>query len=223
MSKKKDKPELTPEEKALKAQKGRRDGYLMIFLALVCFAVGAYFRESASAHYKLLVQHGDNGQIFDQSVIFMLRHDRSGGYGLIVNRPDEKNTGYYYGGPVEPDKIAGLYTQAEGFDAGVPVGHTGLYYIEGADAEKLRDLDPPPAWFIVTRGYAGWGSRQLDRELLRERWKIVDMDLPLVTETTPEFMWRAATEKASIAEEAQKRGVEPSAIERERSKPPSGI
>ncbi|HRI75509.1 MAG TPA: YqgE/AlgH family protein [Alphaproteobacteria bacterium] len=217
------KPELSPEQKAVKAQKSRRDGYVLIFLALMLFAVGTYFRESDSAHHKLLVHNGAVGSVFEQSVLVMLKHDASGGYGVIINRPDEKNPGYFVGGPMEPEKISALYKGVANFEGGVPVGDTGLYYIEGARAEELRKLNPPPAWFIVIRGYAGWSPRQLDREILREWWKIADMDLPLVTETSPEFIWRAATDKAALAEEAAKRGIEPAALEEERKNKKDGL
>lgn len=217
------KPELTPEQKALKAQKSRRDGYLLIFLALLLFAVGTYFRESDSAHHKLLVHNGAQGSIFEQSVVFMVKHNSSGAYGVVINKPDAKNPGYFFGGPVEPEKISALYKGVANFEGGVPVGDTGLYYIEGPRAEELRKLNPPPAWYIVLRGYAGWAPRQLDREILREWWKIADMDLPLVTETSPEYMWRAANDKVSLAEEAARRNVDPSVIQEERKKPPKGI
>lgn len=212
--------ELTPEQKAIKAQKSRRDGYLMIFLALLLFAVGAYFRESEPAHHKLLVHQGDERSIFNQSVIMMVKHNRTGAYGVIVNRPDEENPGYYYGGPVEPEKIAGFYAGVANFEGGVPLSDTGLYYVEGARAEELRKLDPPPPWYIVTRGYAGWSPRQLDREIFREWWKIAEFDLPLVTETSPEFMWRAAMDKIDIATQAARRGVDPAKIEEEKRNPP---
>lgn len=190
--------------KAMQAHKKRRNGYVLIFLALLLFAVGTYFRTSEPAHLKLLVQHGENGKVFDQSVIFMLKHNPTGAYGLIVNRPDEKNEGYYYGGPVEPDKIAALYTGIANFEGGIPVADTGLYYIEGERAEELRKINPPPKWFIITRGYTGWGMRQVDREILRESWKVASFNLPLITETDPEYIWRAATEQVTTEEAAKK-------------------
>lgn len=217
------KPELTPEQRMAKKQKSRRDGYILIFLALLLFAVGAYFRESDSAHHKLLVNQGEGGSLFSQSVVLMVKHDVSGGYGLIVNRPDENHEGYYYGGPVEPDKISGLYRGVDNFEGGERLGNTGIFYVEGERAEELRKLDPPPDWYIVLRGYAGWSPRQLDREILREWWKIAELDLDLLTETDPEFMWRATTEKITTAEEAAKRGVDPSVIEEEKKKPRGGI
>jgi putative transcriptional regulator len=210
---------LTPEQKAIKAQKSRRDGYLLIFLALLLFAVGAYFRESEPAHHKVLVNQGSGGPNFEQTVVMMVKHDKSGAYGLIVNRPDEKNPGYYYGGPVQPDRVAALYTGVANFEGGVPLSDTGIYYVEGPQAEELRKLDPPPPWFIVTRGYSGWSQRQLDREIFREWWKIADFDMLLLTETSPEFMWRAAMDKIEVAEEAARRGVEPAKIEEEKRNP----
>jgi putative transcriptional regulator len=214
--------ELTPEQKARKAQKKRREGYLLVFLALLLFALGAYLRESESAHHKLLVNQGSGGPNFEQTVVVMVKHDSLGAYGLIVNRPDEKNPGYYYGGPVQPDKISGLYTGVDNFEGGIPLSDTGIYYIEGERAEELRKLDPPPPWFIVLRGYSGWSKRQLDREILREWWKIAEVDLPAVTQTDPEFIWRAVSEKLKVEEEAAKRGLTPDELEEKRKKP-SGI
>lgn len=216
------KVELTPEQKARKAQKKRRDGYLLVFLALLLFALGAYFRESESAHHQLLINQGHGGPNFEQAVVVIVKHDRLGAFGLIVNRPDEKNPGYYYGGPVQPNKISALYTGVDNFEGGLPLSDTGIYYVEGERAEELRKLDPPPPWFIITRGYSGWSKRQLDREILREWWKIADVDLPAVTETDPEFIWRAVSEKLTVAEQTTKRGVPPEELPEKRKKP-SGI
>lgn len=205
--------------KARTAQKRRRHGYLLIFVALLLFAVGTYFRTSEPAHLKLLVQSGGGGGVFDEAVLLVLKHDKTGAYAVMINRPDEKNPGYYYGGPVGPDKIAGLYAGIANFEGGVPVGDTGLYYIEGERAEELRKINPPPAWFVITRGYAGWAPRQLDREILRETWSVLPFDLPLVTETDPDFIWRAAMDKVALEKEARKKGVTPEELsDKERKK-----
>lgn len=132
---------------------------------------------------------------FRRTVVLLLDHDADGTLGVVVNRPtglpvrqvlppwhDEVVAPpvVFSGGPVSPDSALGLARLASGVprDAGGPVGWKRLYSDVG-----LVDLDAPPdllragvAAMRVFAGYSGWGSGQLDEELRRGSWHIVDAD-----------------------------------------------
>jgi len=120
---------------------------------------------------------------FAGAVVFVVRHDRSGAYGLIVNKPHPDHDGYFYGGPVKPEQISALHTNDVNLKTSVELKGTGLWYVEGAEAEALRDMNPKPRWFRVMRGYAGWDPKQLDGEIKHDFWKLVDFSDKALTRT----------------------------------------
>ena len=71
------------------------------------------------AHHQLLVSTPDTkGSVFDQTVILMLQHRKSGSFGLIVNKPD-KSGDFYIGGPMQPEKIYALHSTDVTFPSSV--------------------------------------------------------------------------------------------------------
>lgn len=147
----------------------------MIALAFFLFWLGGEFREPLIAQHKLLVADGaENGNFFDKAVIYVVRHDREGAYGLIVNNPG-------IGGPVEEEKVSSLYMRRE--DA-LPV------YTEDVDS-----IPKDAIWSLVVKGYSGWSRKQLDREIRRKDWRVLDFDGALVADTDPQLMWDAAMQR----------------------------
>ena len=127
----------------------------------------------------------------------MLHHDPEGALGVIINRPTElllaellprwtellAPPGFVFsGGPVEADGFIGVgraATVAEVPDEAIAVTGTDLVTVDlqgdpaltGAYIDRLR----------VFRGYAGWGPRQLDTEMVAGAWFSVD--------SKPDDMW----------------------------------
>lgn len=144
---------------------------------------------------------------FYQTVILLVRHDRNGALGIVVNRPlgerplasllealGEKDSGaagnvrIFAGGPVEPQR---------GF-----VVHSAEYHrpdtleIDGRVAmtssrEVLRDLGTAqgPKQSLVAFGYAGWGPGQLENEFAKGAWFITPQDAKLVFEQDRDKVW----------------------------------
>jgi putative transcriptional regulator len=133
---------------------------------------------------------------FRRTVVLVLTHDAEGAVGLVLNRPTDIAIGealprwvdvtappacLYVGGPVQPDAAIGL-----GF--GGTVGDDPLLGLMGA-----VDLDGEPDTHRAVRvfiGYAGWGPGQLDSELARDDWLVVDAEIGDVSTAAPAALWR---------------------------------
>lgn len=145
----------------------------------------------------------DDG-LFHRSVILMLQHDDNGAQGVVLNKPlgaevDSVLPGWgehiaspqtlFQGGPVQLDSALGLVTVQD--DDDLPPGSQRLF-----GSVAIIDLDTPPLLVMpevgglrIFAGYAGWSSGQLEDELRRGSWFVVD-SLPgdLLT-SDPDRLW----------------------------------
>lgn len=115
---------------------------------------------------------------FFRTVVLILQDDEEGSLGLVLNRatselvadhlpgwePLEEGRFVHYGGPVEPEVAIALGPGGAGDPTAVP----------GLDLVDLSDppVATPPAVRIYS-GYAGWGSGQLDEEVVEGSWYVV--------------------------------------------------
>ena len=166
----------------------------------------------------LVAAPGMSDPRFAKTVIFLVRHDRNGAMGLIVNRvlgvgsaarllegagidpkgvDGEAKVRVHYGGPVAPKR---------GF-----VLHSGDYAEEGtlevtdrvsvtAAAQILHAIAKgkgPHRGFLAV-GYAGWAPNQLEDELARKDWVVVPSDDRLVFDTHMATKWRRAMDRHGV-------------------------
>lgn len=151
----------------------------------------------SSTRGRLLVASPDlEDPNFRRTVVLMLAHDGDGALGLVLNRPTEIALSdvladwvdvsappacLYVGGPVQPEGVVGLGVDRTG-DADRVVGEIGPV-----------DLDAAPTLHADVRvfvGYSGWGPGQLDGELARGDWLVVDARPDDVVTTAPDSLWR---------------------------------
>ena len=125
---------------------------------------------------------------FRRTVVLVCEHNDEGALGLVVNRATPLEVAeavpelagmlgdsarLWAGGPVQPQSIvllAELEEQPE--DALMVVGDIGLV-LQGADLDDLALGDRGARAFL---GYAGWGPGQLESELERDDWIVVDAE-----------------------------------------------
>jgi putative transcriptional regulator len=146
---------------------------------------------------------------FDHAVILVVRHDRSGALGIIINMPagerplaemmaaiGEAGTPpgtltVYAGGPVQPELAL--------------VVHTAEYHLQGTldidgriamtmDAQILRDIAARkgPQKMLFAFGYAGWGGGQLENEMDHNVWFTAPEDPQLVFDAARDKVWDLA-------------------------------
>ena len=142
---------------------------------------------------------------FFRSVVLVLDHDEHGALGVVINRPSELPVGavlpawsgavseprvLFAGGPVAPDSAlaVGVATgagPAEGFKR--LSGSYGLVDLDADPLEVTGDL----AGLRVFSGYAGWGSDQLEAEILEGSWYVVNASPADVLDSEPTALWRS--------------------------------
>ncbi|MGZ4796232.1 MAG: YqgE/AlgH family protein [Acidimicrobiia bacterium] len=151
----------------------------------------------ASTRGRLLVASPDLGDPnFRRTVVLMVAHDAEGAVGLVLNRPTDITLAdalpdwmsssappacLFIGGPVQPEAAIGI---GRGVSAAgdLVIGDLGAVDLDGdaAGHDSVR----------VFIGYSGWGPGQLDGEIARGDWLVVDALTSDVVATTPETLWR---------------------------------
>ena len=147
---------------------------------------------------------------FAQTVILMVRHDKEGAFGIVINRPvGERSiaalleaTGHddadvagilrvFSGGPVQPELgfvvHSAEYRRAETVDVDGRVAMT-------ASRQVLLDIghSQGPEKSLFALGYAGWGPGQLEGELARHNWFTTPEEPKLVFDDDRGNLWEDA-------------------------------
>jgi putative transcriptional regulator len=180
---------------------------------------------------KLLVAKPSMGDPrFRKTVILMVRHDETGAFGLVVNRPlgrveisendkaedkkDKPDGGTaeksaktakvrlraFAGGPVAPRKAFVIHSPDYRIDATVRVN--AEVSVTG-DRRIMQDImaGAGPKKVLYIMGYSGWGAGQIENEMRRNDWYTAPVDARLIFgEQDAEAVWEKAVK-------AQLRGI----------------
>ncbi|MCC6508380.1 MAG: YqgE/AlgH family protein [Pirellulaceae bacterium] len=139
---------------------------------------------------------------FLRSVVYIVKHDDEGAYGLILNRPTnlsvgalleqileekvENNEPIYHGGPVE-GPIVLVHEQASSEEtAYVP----GVYLSSNQD-ELAKVCSQSANRYRVFNGYAGWAPQQLEEELKQGGWLVWKLTKDDIF-SPPDEIWQTA-------------------------------
>jgi putative transcriptional regulator len=150
---------------------------------------------------------------FQQTVILMVRHDRNGAYGIVINRPlgerpwtvllqalGEKDAAadgsvrIFMGGPVQPE--IGFVVHSSEYHRSGTIDVDGHVAVTSS-REILNDIAhrQGPKQALVAFGYAGWGAGQLEGELAQRAWFMMPADARLIFETDRDAVWDEAMKR----------------------------
>lgn len=124
------------------------------------------------------------------TVIYICEHTEHGALGLVINRPTDLTIGdllqridlklsleigpisqspVFFGGPVQTDRGFVLHMPRGEYSSSIALGDDVALT---TSRDILQDVanGRGPAQILVTLGYAGWGSGQLEDELARNAW-----------------------------------------------------
>jgi putative transcriptional regulator len=148
---------------------------------------------------------------FDHAVILMVRHDKDGAFGIVINRPigerslasvlaalgdkDSAATGnvrIFLGGPVQPEIGFVVHSTDYRLDETIAVdAHVAVT----SSPKVLRDIADKkgPSKSLTAFGYAGWAPGQLEGELERNVWYTAPQDPGVVFDDDRDKLWDHAT------------------------------
>jgi putative transcriptional regulator len=150
---------------------------------------------------------------FTQTVVLMARHDKTGAFGIVINRPvgerplasllealGEKDAGVegtvriFAGGPVQRD--LGFVVHSADYRASGTIDVDGRVAVT-ANRDVLRDIarKQGPKKSLIAFGYAGWGPGQLEGEMALRAWFTAQDDEGLVFDEDRDKVWDAAMKR----------------------------
>lgn len=123
---------------------------------------------------------------FQESVVYIVEHDLFHALGYIINKP------------LDAEQMAEVFpggTNGRMAFYGGPVGYPDRSTVigNGPDGPILNKRQDGQEYIMA--GYAGWTFMQLNYELLRGAWDVIDYDPALMFGTEPAAIWAAARER----------------------------
>ncbi len=158
----------------------------------------------------------DENDSFFKSVIYICSHDKQGAMGFVINKklkdfsfsdlavpvPDIRldsleHMYLYQGGPVE--KVRGFVLHSsEYFKPGTYKVDSDIAVSSSIDVLKDIAYGIGPNENLVALGYCAWDARQLEREILSNRWLVMGADKEILFHTEDELKWDHAMDKTGI-------------------------
>jgi putative transcriptional regulator len=129
--------------------------------------------KSPAAGEILIATAKSHDPVLSKSVVVLIRCDRDGAMGLIVNRPNGKA---YEGGPIELGvrTLVRSSTKPEGAERITD----NLFMLPGISTSGR-----------VYAGYTGWSAQQLKDEIARGLWKVHPAEAAIVFDANPATLW----------------------------------
>ncbi len=141
---------------------------------------------------------------FSQTVVLLIDYNWQGAMGLIINRPTEvrlskvfpgieglrdRTDTVYIGGPVARNQMMLLIRSSN-----PPGGSLHIFediYASSSQTVVKRMIDDggPQERFRVYAGYAGWAPGQLDQELSRGDWHLLQANAETLFDKAPQEVW----------------------------------
>lgn len=168
-------------------------------------------------HHFLIASPNIDGGIFQQSLVYICRHDKQGVLGLVLNKPlyhshvtqlfEELDINVTTpnlhkkhpldGGPVNPEVGFVLHT-------GQPDWASSFAISENICITTSKDILHNIAsgqgveHFELCLGHASWGKGQLEQELSQGDWFVLPATLSLIFDTPYAERWQLASDTLGI-------------------------
>jgi putative transcriptional regulator len=153
---------------------------------------------------------------FAEAVIYMVKHDADGAFGLVINRPMAKGPFedllksfgteikdaqgevlVHYGGPVRMQQGFVLHSDDIMIESSMKVIN-GIAMTADVKIIEALARGKGPTQSLVMLGYAGWAPGQLEMELKANSWFVIPGDKSLVFGKDADKKWREAMDKRRI-------------------------
>ncbi|MEE4211320.1 MAG: YqgE/AlgH family protein [Parvularcula sp.] len=140
-----------------------------------------------------------NDTPFGQAVVLICSHDEEHAFGLVVNKPmhglsvaevveemeitgDElsEHANVFFGGPVDMQRGAVLHSRDYERPETMQVAPGVALTASRQALEAICDDQKAPRSFMLVMGHAGWEAGQLENEVKRNDWMVIDATPSLI-------------------------------------------
>lgn len=163
--------------------------------------------------------------VFAGTLTYICEHNEHGALGIVVNRPtsityadmfdqisiplhqpDLEKMPVHFGGPVQTERGFVLHDSPQHWESTLRIG-SNMALTTSKDILLAMGEGKGPRNMIITLGYAGWESGQLEHEMSENTWLTVQASQHILFDLPPEERYPAAMallgiDYASLAEEA---------------------
>lgn len=162
----------------------------------------------------LVARRGFLDPNFNQTVVYLLQHDREATFGLVVNRPAGTSLSdtlpytadtpfasspVYRGGPMDPDMLVMLIRNSPGS----PLMRQVIDTVQASVSLQVLDellVDHKPLDEVrFYLGYAGWSPGRLEQELAHHYWHLVKGDAAAVFGADAVGLWQQLIDRLEPA------------------------
>jgi putative transcriptional regulator len=156
---------------------------------------------------------------FSRTVVWLLQHDEHATFGLIINRPLERTLSdaiatvrdswlqalpVYHGGPVDTNMLVMLVRGPVSPEISRHVTADVHASIHGQLLNELL-LEPRPASRVrFFLGHAGWVPGQLEAEVSRGNWRVLEGDVEFVFGPDTTGLWETLIDRIEPAADIDK-------------------
>ncbi len=170
---------------------------------------------SLSNHFLIAMPALDDPN-FHHTTTYICEHDEDGALGIVINRPLNmrlveilkhmdiepcsdaiSSLPVYMGGPVQSDRGFVLHEPSGNWEATLKVTEK-IGITSSRDILQAIAAGEGPDKAIVTLGYAGWGSGQLEQELAANTWLSGPASSEILFDTPSEKRWMAAAASLGV-------------------------
>jgi len=177
-------------------------------LALLALATAAFAQGSSKALF-LIARPGMPDPNFRETVVLVTQEESAEATGVVINRPSNRSLAevlpgerfkpfkepIFFGGPVAPQGLFAVF-QADRFSGAAVRMLPGLYLAVVPDSIDALLNNPPPKIRFFS-GFSGWAPGQLQAELDRGDWLVVDADAETVFQKDTSRLWQDMVRRAS--------------------------
>jgi putative transcriptional regulator len=193
--------------------------YHVVVLAslLVCLTgVGSAQAEEFRTGQLLVASTEMTDPRFVETVIYLVKHDAEGAFGLVINRPlakgsledllkelgigEEHASGdivLHYGGPVS--RLSGFILHSDDVTLATSTKvKDGIAMTTDTKIIQMIAQAKGPQQYLVMLGYAGWAPGQLEDEISAGAWHTIPADKALIFGGDADKKWRQAMDRRQV-------------------------
>ena len=154
---------------------------------------------------------------FSRSLTYICEHNEHGAMGIVINQPtglhlkemlmqvdenievdeDKAQQIVLAGGPVSPDRGFILHTTQPGWSSSMSLT-SEIMVTTSKDILNVLGNDKGPEKTLVALGYAGWSAGQLEEEIQKNSWLLIEADTELLFDVPVHRKWQAAVQKLGV-------------------------